>query len=80
MSKNYPVNFYIRGDTDPKEVKRLLNVIAGELGYTAERGPTAGQGNAGAMLLAIANRELAVIPAAVFDGLNRPCLARQTQP
>ena len=46
---------------EANELRAELNAIARQHGYLATRGPTAGQGNAAAMLVAIATGELAVL-------------------
>lgn len=59
------IGFYFR-QMDKEEVTQIrarLNEIAKSLGYVAERGPTAGQGNAAALLVAIARGEVEVIKA-----------------
>jgi len=44
-----------------KVLKRRLNAIAGQLGYTSHRGPLSGRGNAAALLAAIADGEVVVM-------------------
>jgi hypothetical protein len=54
------IGFYFRG-MDKQEVTQIraeLNRLAKELGYIAQSGPTKGQGNAAALLVAIARGEV----------------------
>ena len=57
------IGLYFRGMTkeDTNALRARLNEIALELGYTAKAGPTYGEGNLAAMLVAIATGELQVI-------------------
>lgn len=55
------IGFYFRGDITKQELNQIraeLNRIAKELGYLAKTGPTMGQGNAAALLVAIAKGEV----------------------
>lgn len=54
------IGLYFRNLTkaEVNEVRRRLNELAAELGYTAKGGPTKGQGNAAALMVAIANGEV----------------------
>jgi hypothetical protein len=57
------IGFYFRG-IDKQEVTQIraeLNRIAKELGYIAQSGPTKGQGNAAALMQAIARAEVKVV-------------------
>jgi hypothetical protein len=57
------IGFYFR-ELDKDDVNALrtrLNALAATFGYTAERGPTAGDGNLAAMLMAIDCGELALV-------------------
>ena len=57
------MGLYIRGLTQP-EVNALrgrLNELAAHHGYLAKRGPTTGQGNLAAMLVALDAGELAIV-------------------
>jgi hypothetical protein len=53
------LGFYFAGlsDEEANELRRRLNEIAAQLGYTAKAGPTTGQGNAAALLAAIVKGE-----------------------
>jgi hypothetical protein len=56
------IGFYFR-QMDKQEVTQIrarLNEIAKSLGYVAQSGPTKGQGNAAALLVAIARGEIKV--------------------
>lgn len=57
------IGFYFAGMSkdEANEVRRRLNEIAAAYGYTAQAGPTAGQGNAAALLVAIANGEVIIM-------------------
>lgn len=46
---------------DVNALRERLNEIAASFGYTASRGPTAGQGNLTEMLIAIDSGELALV-------------------
>jgi hypothetical protein len=48
-------------------IRAKLNEIAKDLGYLAERGPTAGEGNLAALLVAIAEGECVVTRATKPD-------------
>lgn len=54
--------FYFRGlsDKEVQDLRKRLNEIAGEMGYVARWGPTQGEGNAAALMIAIARGEVAV--------------------
>ncbi len=58
------IGFYFAGlsQDDTNQVRARLNVLAADLGYTAKRGGTAGQGNAAALLVAIANGDVKIVP------------------
>ena len=58
------IGFYFAGlsKEETNAVRARLNAIAAELGYRASRGATAGQGNAAALLVAIAAGEVQVMP------------------
>jgi hypothetical protein len=61
--RGHAVGFYFAG-MSKEEVNTLrarLNDLAAELGYVAKAGPTAGQGNAAALLVAIANGEVRLV-------------------
>lgn len=57
------IGIYFRGlnQLDTNALRARLNAIAAEFGYTAERGPTAGEGNLAVMLKAIDAGELVVV-------------------
>lgn len=55
------LNFYVPDDVDPKVIRQQLNEIAASLGYTAKAGP-GGSGGSAAMLIAIAQGGLKVMP------------------
>ena len=57
------IGLYFRGlsQADTNALRSRLNAIAATFGYTAERGPTSGQGNLAAMLEAIDAGELALV-------------------
>lgn len=55
------LTFYLRDGGDAKQIRQQLNTIAAGLGYTAKAGPN-GSGGAAAMLAAIANKEITVMP------------------
>lgn len=57
------IGFYFRGmnKEEVTAIRAELNRIAAQLGYVANRGPTKGQGNAAALLVAIARGEVEVI-------------------
>lgn len=57
------IGLYFRGLTKEEinQVRARLNELAAALGYIAKAGPTAGRGNAAAMLVAIAKGELIVV-------------------
>jgi hypothetical protein len=58
------IGFYFperMSNEEVNQVRRRLNEVAAELGYAAKRGPTKGQGNAAALLMAIASGEVNVI-------------------
>ena len=54
------IGFYFSGlsKDEINEVRRKLNMLAAGLGYTAKGGPTKGQGNAAALLIAIAEGKI----------------------
>lgn len=54
------LGFYFRDMTkeEANAVRARLNELAAEFGYTAKSGPTVGQGNAAALLVAIARGEV----------------------
>lgn len=54
------IGFYFRGmnKEEVTAIRAELNRIAKELGYLAKTGPTMGQGNAAALLVAIAKGEV----------------------
>lgn len=54
------IGFYFRGlnKAEVTQIRAKLNEIAKGLGYIAKRGPTSGQGNAAALLIAIARGEI----------------------
>lgn len=56
------IGFYFRGmnKEEVTAIRAELNRIAKELGYTARTGPTKGQGNAAALLVAIARGEVTI--------------------
>lgn len=56
------LGFYFAGlsNEEANAVRQQLNEIAAGLGYVAQAGPTAGQGNAAALLIAIARGEATV--------------------
>lgn len=56
------IGFYFRGMSKEEvtAIRAELNRIALSLGYTARTGPTKGQGNAAALLVAIAQGEVKV--------------------
>lgn len=57
------IGFYFRqmNKEEVTAIRAELNRIAKELGYTAKTGPTMGQGNAAALLVAIAKGEAFVL-------------------
>lgn len=57
------IGIYFRGlnQAATNALRSRLNGIAAEFGYTAERGPTAGEGNLAVMLEAIDAGELALV-------------------
>lgn len=57
------IGLYFRGLTKPaaNQLRTRLNEIAAGFGYTAAAGPTAGAGNAAAMLMAIDAGEIALV-------------------
>jgi hypothetical protein len=58
-----PLGFYFAGLTQEEvnQVRAQLNRIAAEFGYVAKAGPTAGQGNAAALLVAIARGKIKLV-------------------
>lgn len=56
------IGFYFRGmnKEEVTAIRAELNRLAAHLGYVAKRGPTVGQGNAAALLVAIAKGEVEV--------------------
>lgn len=52
------LNFYLADDIDPSAIRQKLNEIAAQLGYKGKAGPTAGDGNAASMLVALAKGEI----------------------
>lgn len=64
------IGLYFRGK-DKAEVNAIrarLNELAGELGYTAVSGPTTGEGNLAALLVALAAGELRIVKATEGEG------------
>ena len=57
------LGFYFRGldQREANALRAVLNEIAERHGYTAHAGPTAGQGNFAAMMIAIATGEVALV-------------------
>ena len=57
------VGLYFRGMTkdEVNALRARLNKLAGELGYTAKSGPTAGEGNLAAMIIGIDKGEVIVV-------------------
>lgn len=56
------LGFYFRlSKADANRVRRDLADLAKELGYTATRGPTVGEGNPAELLVAIASGEVALV-------------------
>ena len=57
------LGFYFRGMTKEQanEIRARLNEIAAELGYTAKGGQTVGEGNAAALMVAIANGDVRLV-------------------
>lgn len=58
------IGFYFPSHMTKEDVNALrerLNEVAASFGYTASRGPTAGQGNLAEMLIAIDSGELALV-------------------
>jgi len=56
------LGFYFRlSKPEANKIRADLNAIAGDLGYTAVRGPTTGQGNAAELMTCIASGELALV-------------------
>ena len=53
--------YFKRTKPDTNALRTRLNAIAAALGYTAERGPTAGQGNLAEMLEAIDAGKVALV-------------------
>ena len=68
------VGFYFKemSKEDVNALRSRLNNLAATFGYTAERGPTAGQGNLAEMLMAIDTGELALV--LLPDTQYRPAL------
>lgn len=52
-------------------LRARLNKVAGSLGYTAQGGPTAGEGNVAALLQAIDAGEVAVVRLPTVDRAGR---------
>ena len=63
--RGHAVGFYFAGmsQDEVNALRSRLNELAAELGYVAKAGPTAGQGNAAALLVAIAKGEVGLVPA-----------------
>jgi hypothetical protein len=59
------IGLYMRGvdQAQANEVRRKLNEIAARHGFRARRGPTKGEGNIAALLLAMAEGEIVITPA-----------------
>jgi len=57
------IGLYFRGldNEDVNALRARLNNVAAAFGYTAERGPTTGEGNLAEMLVAIDAGELALV-------------------
>ena len=56
------IGLYFRfPQTEANRLRARLNEMALSLGYAATRGPTAGQGNLSAMLIALAEGELKIV-------------------
>jgi len=69
------IGLYVPGSQEGANALRSrLNEIAGELGYTAERGPTTGEGNLVDLLRAIDAGEVALV--ALSDGEARRARAQ----
>ena len=57
------IGLYFR-DMDQDEINALrarLNQLAGEIGFTAKAGPTTGEGNLAALLIAIGDGEIILV-------------------
>lgn len=70
------LGLYLAGLTDEeaRQLRADLASIAAHHGYTSERGPTAGEGNPAALLVAIASGEIALLLLA--DGPRNAAIRR----
>ncbi len=61
MSATFGLYFKGMSQEEVNAMRQRLNTIAASHGYTSERGPTTGEGNAAEMLMAIDSGELATV-------------------